>query len=122
MVVHVFKFIDVLQARSFTATVISSESIELTWNSAISSFVESYEVFYNDPNTNILITSGTIGADQLNYTFTNLDANVTYEFSILAYNDLSNSSAVTVTAIGMYILLFLIMPLILLIKLSFCHS
>ena len=106
-----YLFIDIFQATSFTATVISSQSVKLTWNSALSTFVTSYEIFYNDPHTNILITSGTIDASQSNYTFTNLDANVTYEFSLLAYNSISNSSALTVTAIGMYIFI-LIMPLI----------
>lgn len=44
------------------------------------------------------MTSGTIDADKSNYTFNNLDANITYEFSLFTYNNLSNSSALTVTA------------------------
>lgn len=89
---------DAFQATSFTATVISFQSIKLSWVNALSDLVESYEVSYNDPCTNILMTSGTIDADESNYTFSNLDANITYEFSLFAYNNVSNSSALTVTA------------------------
>ena len=95
-------FIDAFQPTSFTAAAISSQSVELMWSSPLSAWVESYEVLYNDPHTNMLITSGTIDTSQSHYIFTNLDANVTYEFSILVYSNISNSSR-TATAIGMYI-------------------
>ena len=96
-VIHVY-CTDVFQATSFTAAAISSQSINLSWVSALSDLVESYEISYNDPCTNILMTSGIIDADKSNYTFNSLDANITYEFSLFAYNNVSNSSAPTATA------------------------
>ena len=95
-VIHIY-CTDVFQATSFTATAISSQSINLSWVSALSDLV-SYEISYNDPCTNILMTSGIIDADKSNYTFNSLDANITYEFSLFAYNNVSNSSALTATA------------------------
>ena len=99
-VIHVY-CTDVFQATSFTAAAISSQSINLSWVSALSDLVESYEISYNDPCTNILITSG-IDADKSNYTVSNLDSNTSYEFFLLTYNDISNSSALTATARTMY--------------------
>lgn len=88
---------DVLQATSFTATVISYKSIRLSWVRALYNLAE-YEVTFTHSNT--LMTSGALDVNQTNYTFANLeDANTTYEFSLLTYNDYtSNSSALTVNA------------------------